>query len=303
MTTSFLLSRRQFNLGASATLISGCTSKKISDENNAFGDLETRFGGRLGVSLLNVNTGIQTGFRDTERFAMCSTFKALLVGLILREIEQGRLTLTQRVYFDETNMVPYAPVTSESLETGYMQVGALAEAAQKTSDNVAANLLLKIIGGPAEFTKHLRALGDQVTRLDRVEPELNLVPVGEIRDTTTPLAMAHTLSKMLFGDYLNPDHKTLLTQWMIDTKTGKRRIRAALPGKWRVGNKTGTGIAPEMTNKYNDVAVIWPTDFDPHILTVYYEAPDYSPNIIRDDEAILASAGSIAASLIINGFA
>ena len=80
-----------------------------------------------------------------------------------------------------------------------MTVSALAEAAQVTSDNVAANLLLARLGGPTGFTARLRELGDRQTRLDRLEPELNLVLPGDERDTTTPRAMAETASRLLHG--------------------------------------------------------------------------------------------------------
>jgi len=63
-------------------------------------------------------------------------------------------------------------------------------AAIEHSDNTAANLLLRTVGGPAAVTAYLRALGDPVTRLDRNEPALNEAKPGDVRDTTTPSALA-----------------------------------------------------------------------------------------------------------------
>ncbi len=57
------------------------------------------------------------------------------------------------------------------------------------SDNAAANILLKAMGGPAAFTKFMRSIGDETTRLDRNEPDLNSNLRGDERDTTTPRAM------------------------------------------------------------------------------------------------------------------
>ena len=70
-----------------------------------------------------------------------------------------------------------------------MKLGALCAAALELSDNTAANLLLETIGGPEGLTRYARALGDQQTRLDRVEPDLNSAIPGDERDTTTPAAM------------------------------------------------------------------------------------------------------------------
>ncbi len=54
-----------------------------------------------------------------------------------------------------------------------MTVAELARAAVTKSDNAAANLLLKEIGGPKGLTRYFRGLDDHVSRLDRTEPGLN----------------------------------------------------------------------------------------------------------------------------------
>ncbi|MCV5738039.1 serine hydrolase, partial [Escherichia coli] len=63
------------------------------------------------------------------------------------------------------------------------------EAAMLMSDNTAANLVLNEIGGPKAVTLFLRSIGDNATRLDRLEPRLNEAKPGDKRDTTTPNAM------------------------------------------------------------------------------------------------------------------
>jgi len=162
-------------------------------------ELERHSGGRLGVGLLNLDSGDQIGHRLDERFGMCSTFKLALAAIILKEAQESRLSLDSQVNYTADDMESYAPFTSQFLERGYMTVAEMAEATQKTSDNTAANLLLKLIGGPAGFTERLRRIGDTTTRLDRYEPEINFVPPGEDRDTTTPAAMARTVRHMISG--------------------------------------------------------------------------------------------------------
>ena len=225
---------------------------------------------------------------------MCSTFKLLLAGVVLREVDRGALSLEQRIEYDESDLVPYAPVTTENLAQGSMSVGDLAEAAQKTSDNVAANLLVRLLGGPAAFTQRLRACGDTVTRLDRYEPEMNQVVAGEVRDTTSPRAMAASVSRFVLGDLLSPESRATLTGWMEATRTGRKRIRAGLPEGWRAGDKTGTGIGPGEVSKYNDVAVVWPPDRPPLVIAAYYETAQPSEGMRDEDQAVLAEVGRIA---------
>lgn len=231
---------------------------------------------------------------------MCSTFKLVLAAVILKEAQEGRLSLESRVNYAADDMVFYAPVTSQFLERGYMTVAEMIEATQKTSDNPAANLLLDLVGGPAGFTDRLRQIGDKTTRLDRYEPEMNLVVPGDVRDTTTPAAMAKTVGHIFSGAYLSLENRQLLQTWMIETKTGLARLRGGFPASWNAGDKTGTGIADSMPNKYNDVAVVWPDDgTPPFILTAYYEA-DSSYGEIRDqDQAVLRAVGQITAGYLL----
>ena len=229
---------------------------------------------------------------------MCSTFKLPLAALILREADRGNLSLQRLVPYTRDDMLPHAPVTAEHLEDGGMTIEALAQAAQTTSDNPAANLLLRLIDGPQGFTQRLRTVGDTVTRLDRYELELNFVPAGEVRDTTTPCAMAAIVNNFVFGSTLSSASRERLKRWMRETRTGARRLRAGLPSGWVAGNKTGTGIAEGMANKYNDVAVIWPPDAEPVVVAAYYEADGEYDEIRVQDEAVLAEVGSIVAGWV-----
>jgi beta-lactamase class A len=270
--------------------------ERQTDTAAAVAALEARVGGRLGVCILDTGSGRDVGHRMEERFALLSTFKLPLAAVVLREADMGRLRLTDTIAFSQTDMVPHAPVTGPNLDKGRMSVVALAEAAQVTSDNVAANLLLRQVGGPAGFTRILRSLGDSTTRLDRLEPTLNLVPSGEVRDTTTPRAMAVTVSKFVAGDLLAPASRERLIGWMIATKTGEKRIRAGLPAAWRAGDKTGTVVAEAMTDKYNDVAIAWPPGKAPIIVAAYFDTNVRSNEMRDEDQAVLAEVGRIAAT-------
>ena len=250
--------------------------------------LEAKAGGRLGVAILDTKDGrFLAGNRIDERFALCSTFKVLLAAVALRE-----LPLTEVLPYTEKDLVANSPVTKENLgRGGGMTIAALAEATQTTSDNAAANLLIKRLGGPAILTAKLRALGDTVTRIDDYEPRMNLVLPGDVRNTTTPRAMAKTVAGLAGMDKL--------IDWMIATKTGTKRIRAGLPPNWRAGDKTGTGMSDAMTDKYNDVAIVWPAPKRaPFVIAAYYDTPRHSADMRDEDQAVLAEVGRIAAAAI-----
>ncbi len=288
------LTRRSILATAAAALAAPLVhaKPKIDPDGRKLPTLERKSGGRLGVCVLDTGTGRTLGHRMDERFAMCSTFKMALAAAILQQVDQGKLALDTMVPYTKADLVAYAPVTEVNLPKGGMTIGDLAQAAQKQSDNAAANLLLKQIGGPEGFTQFFRAIGDGVTRLDRYEPHMNDVKPGDERDTTTPAAMAATMAKILTGDLLAPASRALLIEWMIETKTGAKRIRAGLPGDWRAGDKTGTSN----DGKYNDIAIAWPPGRAPLIITAYFNAPAASNEMNDEDQAVLAEVGRIAAA-------
>lgn len=295
------LDRRGVLVSGAAMAIAGCAPKALPDPsvvpNGAMADLEVKAGGRLGAFVLDTASGKMTGHRHDELFGMCSTFKLALAAAVLQLADKGLLDPEMPLRYGEADMIPNSPVTRENLANGAMRVIALAEATQKTSDNAAANILIRHLGGPAALTATFRSWGDPVTRLDRYETEMNNVPPGEVRDTTSPRAFARMMARLLAGDdILKPASREKLVQWMVDTKTGSARIRAGLPASWKSGDKTGSGWGSTYNNKTNDVAIFWPPARPPVIVTAYYEADGKYDEVRDADQAVLAEVGRIAAA-------
>ncbi len=292
------LTRRAVLATLAAAAATPLEARRQDVTERALAAAETAVGGRLGVCVLDTGSGRIVGQRLDERFAMCSTFKLPLAAMVLREADAGRLSLDERLVYTKADLQSYAPVTSQHLADGHMTVVALAEAAQTTSDNTAANLLLRRLGGPVRFTASVREAGDAVTRLDRFEPTLNLVVPGDDRDTTTPRAMATLIAKYLTTDYLSAASRERLIGWMVATTTGQKRIRAGFPADWRAGDKTGTAQADEMTDKVNDIAIAWPPGRAPIVVTGYYDSARKTTATQPGDEAALAAVGRAAAAWI-----
>ena len=139
-------------------------------------------------------------------------------------------------------------------------------------------------------------MGDSVTRLDRYEPDLGLVLSADLRDTTTPMAMAQLVQRITTGDILQRSSRDRLLGWMQNTNTGPHRLRAGLPAEWRSGNKTGTGRVEGTTNKCNDVAITFPPGRSPIVIAAYFDSGEYTAQTERRHEAVLAEVGGIAAA-------
>ena len=262
-----MITRRQFAFGAVASAaFAGPRDLARATEPlaAAFARIEKEARGRLGVAVLDTQSGMQSGYRENERFPMCSTFKLLAAAAILRRVDEGSERLDRRRRFDAKDLVVYSPVTEKHTADG-MTLAELCDAAVTLSDNTAGNLLLGALGGPAGITAFARLLGDPVTRLDRIEPELNEAKPGDPRDTTSPAAMTANLRALVIGDALSAPSRAQLTAWLVANKTGDTRLRARLPAGWRVGDKTGTGG----NGSNNDVGVLWPPGRAPILVSAY----------------------------------
>jgi beta-lactamase class A len=253
--------------------------------------IEQESGGRLGVAVLDTATGARALHRADERFPMCSTFKLLAAGAILARVDAGRERLDRRIRFETSDLVEYSPITKDRVGGDGMSIAELCEAAVTVSDNTAANLLLATLDGPAGVAAYARALGDAVTRLDRIEPDLNEAVPGDPRDTTSPAAMLANLHALVLGNALSAPSRAQLSGWLIANKTGDARLRAGLPGDWRVGDKTGSGGR----GSTNDVGIAWPPQRAPIVIAVYLTQTS-KPDEQRD--ATLAAVGRAVASAL-----
>lgn len=283
--------RRHLLIGGAAALVGAAPSP--ASVTAALRTLERRSGGRLGVGIVDTARGTSEGWRQHERFTQASSFKLSLAALILAEAERGRLALTDVLRWSRDDLLPHSPVTAAA-PAGALPIRDLARAAVVTSDNTAANVLLRTVGGPARLTAFWRAAGDRVSRLDRYEPALNVTPPGSDLDTTTPAAMAATVARLLRGHVLKPASRIVLGDWMIAADTGRKRLRAGFPGDWRAGDKTGTGGGAGHP-VFVDLAFGGPRGRAPLIVTAYFEPRVTMPS--AQAEAVLAEVGRVAAGI------
>ena len=233
--------------------------------------LEASSGGRLGVVLLDAGGRTVTAYRGSECFPLCSTFKMMLTAAVLKRSVTEPGILERRIAYTKEALVSWSPVTEKHVAEG-MSVTDLCAATMKYSDNTAANLLLRLLGGPEGLTAFARSIGDLSFRLDRYETALNEALPSDLRDTTTPESMAYSLHKIAFGDVLPLPQRELLLDWLKGNTTGNATIRAGVPNGWTVGDKTGSGSY----GTTNDIALLWPAGGEPLLLTIYFtqKTPD-----------------------------
>jgi beta-lactamase class A len=236
------LSRRSALLGGLALAAAAASTPKSALAQPPVADriaaLERRHNAYIGVFAIDLVGGRSFSHRGQQPFAMCSTFKAYAAGRVLQMVEQGQLTLDQQVFVDPAGVVANSPRT-EPRAGGSMTLDELCQAALQVSDNTAGNLLLTTIGGPPAVTAFARSIGDQASRLDRWETELNSAIPGDPRDTSTPEALGGGYRTLLTGAALASPQRQQLEDWMRANETSS--MRAGLPQGWTSADKTGSG--------------------------------------------------------------
>ena len=291
-----MVARREFLIGAASFAAAASVAKAAALAPKIGGfpleepirGLERRSGGRLGVALLDTGSGRRFAWRGDERFPLCSTFKFLLAADLLRRADAGQERLDRRLPIRAARM-GNSPFTKSRIGHD-ARLRELCRAIIDVSDNEAANLLLPLVGGPAGLTRFARAIGDPVTRLDRMEPAMSEAAPGEARDTTSPNAMAANFERVLLGSVLRPASRAELIGWLTEARTGETRLKAGFPRNWRIGHKTGTGRGTA-----NDVAIVWPGRRPPFILSTYLTGSTLDD---AGQNAVLAGvARAVAASL------
>jgi beta-lactamase class A len=263
------------------------------DPARSFAAIEKNTNGRLGVDARDTGDGRTLAYRAGERFPMCSTFKVLAVGAVLQRVDRGQEKVDRPVPFGKSDLLEYAPVTTANVAEGSMTVAELCSAAIVMSDNTAANLLLRTLGGPEAVTAFVRArpFDDATTRLDRTEPTLNSAIPGDPRDTTAPARMASDLAILLTtNDALSAASSGMLEKWMRDCKTGLGALRAGVPAGWIAADKTGSGA----NGTQNDIAIFRRPHLAPLIVTAYLTG---ASGLSYDERnAALARVGAVVAA-------
>ena len=248
--------------------------------------------GVLGFGLMNLESGEFWVRLGDRAFPMMSVFKLPLGAAVLAEVDAGRLKLAETLTITAKDLSPpYSPIADAWPGRTAYTVGEVLTAALTDSDNTAADVLMKRIGGPGDVSAWLQDEKVDEVRVDRYERELapdilamapfrpawkgaafaaavatvaparrhaaTLAYMADPRDTATPRGMLGFLRKLNDGELISPASTRLLLERLQATPRGADRIKAGLPKGATFAHKPGTsGTDQGLTAAYNDVGVI-----------------------------------------------
>lgn len=212
-----------------------------------------RAGGRCGVAVTHVETGRGAAFEGETPLPLYSLFKLPLAVAVLKEVEEGRLQLDQKVRVEPEEAAPGVKSNSDLWrEPSDRTIRELLEFSIVRSDNTSSDKMLELVGGPEAVTRRMRALGLQNIEVRSTVKEFLKKQGREAHPNTgTPADLARLLVLLQKGEVLAPPQLEVLLGFMGRALTGTRRLRAGPPAGTPVADKTGTG--PSTTN---DVGLI-----------------------------------------------
>lgn len=243
--------------------IRGSANKETVERtiDKKFENLEKEFDAHLGIYGIDTATNEFIAYNENDRFAFASTFKALAGGFVLRDYSWE--TLDKNVMIHKDDLVDYSPITEKYVGVG-MPLKDIIVAAMNYSDNTAGNFLFRHLDGPKGYEQKLRHLGDHVTDSTRYETDLNEALPGDIRDTSTPKAIAKNLREIALGEQLSKDKQNFYKDILLANTTGKNLISAGVPAGIPVGDKSGAA----QYGTRNDIAILYPSNRKPVVLVV-----------------------------------
>ena len=226
--------------------------------------IEEKLSAEIGVAIFNVETGNRWDYKGDEAFPLTSTFKTIACAKLLHDYDNHNIDINSKVKVKNTDLMEYSPVMKNYVDQE-VTLNQACQAAMYMSDNTAANIIIKSVGGTQSITDFVRYLGDKKTRLDRIEPDLNEGALNDPRDSTTPNAISNTLNKLLFSSVLSDASKYQLKEWMIKNQVTGSLLRSVLPNEWDIADRSGAGGfgARSIT------ALVWSKHQPPLIISIY----------------------------------
>ncbi|WP_414586675.1 class A beta-lactamase [Scytonema sp. PCC 10023] len=234
--------------------------------------------GKVGIGVLDLNSGQSWFLNGKQRFPMQSVYKLPSGIAVLKQVDEGKISLKQLVTIMRQDFAPGSSPMIKEFKGDRVQIPLrnVLESSVGISDNTAADALVRLLGGPQQVNAILGKLQIRNIRVDRLEQQMQPESVGlknfqpeladeqkykeavekipdrdkkaalqkyltDPRDTATPEAMVDLLAKLNSNQLLSENSTALLLKIMTDSPTGQKRLKAGLPENWSIAHKTGTG--------------------------------------------------------------
>jgi beta-lactamase class A len=200
--------------------------------------------GKVAVACALPGSDLNCDLNEHSHPPMQSVFKAPLAFTVLHLVEQGKLPLDKPIRFRASDRIlpsAYSPL-QDQYPAGEVDVPVirLLELAVSLSDNVAADILLRSIGGPSVVDDYLKSNGIAGFHLQDDEAVLHRDETAQYRNWFEPAGAVQFLRLLNDNSPLSATHTALLMKWMRETTRAPQRIKGRLAADVVVFHKPGT---------------------------------------------------------------
>jgi beta-lactamase class A len=217
--------------------------------------------GKVSVACSLPGTSMNCDLNPPAHSPMQSVFKAPLALTALHVVERGELGLDQLIRFRASDRI--LPRTYSPLQEKYpaaevdIPLRELLRLAVSLSDNAAADVVLRIIGGPAVVNAYIKTIGISGFQLSDGEAAMHRDAMLQYRNWIEPAAAVQFLRLLIDNPPVTHEHATLLLDWMQATPRGNQPIRGLLPEGTAVMHKAGSSGADNgLARATNDIGLI-----------------------------------------------
>jgi len=246
--------------------------------------------GMVGVGIMHIESRDTFSINGSTRFPMQSVYKFPLALAVLHDIDEGRLAPEQRIHITEDDYFPdtWSPLASKypeaNTDVGLLEILNLTVS---QSDNIGCDILFGLVGGPGKAGEYIRGLGIADISIASTERRMHEDRLVQFQNWCTPVAMTQLLDVYFSREVLSQNSHDLLWKFMVETTTGRHRLRGLLPEATTVAHKTGTGGRDDenVLSALNDAGILILPDGSAVAITVFITK---SPDEEKELEAVVA---------------
>ncbi len=216
--------------------------------------------GTVSVACALPGTHLNCDLDPVSRPPMQSVFKLPLAMTILHQVELGKVSLAQPIRFLPSDLIlpkPYSPLQDKYPHADVdAPLRTLLQLTVSLSDNTAADILLRLAGGPQAVDAYMSSLGIVGFQIRDGERALHHDTALQYRNWFEPRGAVRLLRRISDRSPLTADDTGLLVGWM-DPPMPTGRLDGDLPAGTRVAHKSGSSdVEKGVAAATNDIGLV-----------------------------------------------
>jgi len=274
----------------SVIIISSCTESKDNDLRKNISKIIKDKNATVGVALI-VDGNDTLTINNEFHYPTQSTYKFHLALAVLDYMHKNNIPLDYKIFIKKEELLPktHSPIRDEHPDGNFeMSIADILEYTVSKSDNNGCDILFRFVGGTETVDKYIRNLGFNEFAIKATEEEMHGSWDVQYTNWSTPYTATGVLEAFRTKELLPKEFHDFLWKIMVETSTGKNKIKALLPEGTLVAHKTGSSFrnTDGLNAAENDIAIVKLPDGRYYSLAVFVmdsmEDSDTNCKIIAD---------------------